>query len=167
MRPGPTSPRWKRWSTTRRTTRRLTKRCGPRTRSNPRRLAGTGRRERTILGRPTEVEWAVVFARVDDVPRHPVQLYEVAAYLSIFVGPWNLYRGLGSSLNGGVLSGLFLGGVFSSRVALEVFKVPQAAFAESLGMFSMGQWLSFPLIGLGTWLILRAGTSEQARLADA
>ena len=87
--------------------------------------------------------------------------------LSIFVGLWGLYCRLGPSLNQGVLFGLFLVGVFSARIVLEVFKAPQTAFAESRGMFSMGQWLSFPLIGLGIWLLFRAGTSEQARLADA
>jgi len=120
-----------------------------------------------ILGRPAEVSWAVVFSRVDQVPRHPVQLYESAAYLSIFIGLWGLYRAYGASLNRGVLFGLFLVGVFSSRIALEMFKAPQASFANILGPLSMGQWLSLPLVGLGLWLLFRSNPSGQARLAGA
>ena len=38
-----------------------------------------------LVGRPTDVPWAFVFARVDTVPRHPVTLYEAIAYLLIFI----------------------------------------------------------------------------------
>ena len=34
-----------------------------------------------ILGSATDMPWAVVFARVDLVPRHPAQLYEAFSYL--------------------------------------------------------------------------------------
>jgi prolipoprotein diacylglyceryltransferase len=34
----------------------------------------------------------VVFARVDEVPRHPVQLYEALGYLLIFPGLLAIYR---------------------------------------------------------------------------
>ena len=39
-----------------------------------------------IVGRPSSVPWAVVFARVDPYPRHPAMLYEALAYLTIFAG---------------------------------------------------------------------------------
>jgi prolipoprotein diacylglyceryl transferase len=38
-----------------------------------------------ILGVPTNLPWAVVFLRVDDIPRHPAMLYEALAYLLVFV----------------------------------------------------------------------------------
>ncbi len=37
-----------------------------------------------IVGRPSTVPWAVVFARLDPYPRHPAMLYEATAYLVIF-----------------------------------------------------------------------------------
>lgn len=38
-----------------------------------------------ILGVPSDKPWAIVFERVDMLPRHPAQLYEALAYLSIFM----------------------------------------------------------------------------------
>ena len=37
-----------------------------------------------IIGIPTNVPWAVVFSRIDNLPRHPAQLYESLSYLTIF-----------------------------------------------------------------------------------
>ncbi|MFT3740817.1 MAG: prolipoprotein diacylglyceryl transferase [Breznakibacter sp.] len=37
-----------------------------------------------IIGNPTNIPWAFVFVREDDLPRHPAQLYEAIAYLLIF-----------------------------------------------------------------------------------
>ncbi|MDH7577896.1 MAG: prolipoprotein diacylglyceryl transferase [Bacillota bacterium] len=36
-------------------------------------------------GKPTELPWGVVFTAVDDLPRHPTQLYSLLAGLSIFM----------------------------------------------------------------------------------
>ncbi len=109
-----------------------------------------------ILGQPADVAWAVVFARIDEVPRHPVQLYESLGYVLIFAGLLAIYRRRGPALPHGLLSGLFLTSVFSVRIALEPFKVPQAAFADQLPLFSMGQWLSLPFVAVGLALIARA-----------
>src|SRR3990172_6631502 len=61
-----------------------------------------------ILGRAAEVPWAVVFARVDNLPRHPAQLYEALAYLLIFAGLFLYYRKNVGDVNDGFLFGLFL-----------------------------------------------------------
>lgn len=37
-----------------------------------------------IYGFPANLPWAVIFARNDNIPRHPVQLYEALAYILIF-----------------------------------------------------------------------------------
>lgn len=109
-----------------------------------------------ILGQPTDVAWAIVFARVDSVPRHPVQLYESLGYLLIFIGLFAIYRRREPTLPHGLLAGLFLTSVFAVRIALEPFKVPQAAFAEQLPVLSMGQWLSLPFVAVGLALVARA-----------
>ena len=41
-----------------------------------------------IIGNPTEAPWAFVFKQVDDIPRHPGQLYEALAYIAIFLFLW-------------------------------------------------------------------------------
>ena len=44
-----------------------------------------------IVGLPSNVSWAVVFERIDSIPRHPAQLYESIAYLVGFIFMCLLY----------------------------------------------------------------------------
>ena len=107
-----------------------------------------------IIGTPTDVPWAFVFARLDAVPRHPAQLYESIAYAFVFVVLLAVYRKWGVRTPRGLLTGLFLMFVFGGRFLIEFVKVPQAAFGEALPL-SMGQLLSIPLIFAGLVLIVR------------
>jgi phosphatidylglycerol---prolipoprotein diacylglyceryl transferase len=109
-----------------------------------------------IVGMPTIVSWAVIFERVDDLPRHPVQLYEAVAYLSIFAVLVLAWRVEGLRRRQGLLAGLFLTLVFAARFALEFFKTPQAVY-EAGYFLSVGQWLSVPCVLAGLWLAVRAG----------
>ena len=45
-----------------------------------------------IIGAPTNVSWAVIFDRVDTLPRHPAQLYEALAYILTFLVLCFAYR---------------------------------------------------------------------------
>jgi prolipoprotein diacylglyceryl transferase len=112
-----------------------------------------------IVGMPTIAPWAVIFARVDDLPRHPVQLYEAVAYLVIFALLYTAWRADGVRGRQGLLSGLFLALVFTARFALEFFKTPQAAY-EAGSFLTVGQWLSVPCILAGLWLVARAGADR-------
>lgn len=114
-----------------------------------------------ILGVPADAPWAVVFARVDAVPRHPAQLYEAVAYGLIFLVLLAAYRRRGAATPHGFLTGLFLVLVFSARFAIETVKVPQAAFGAALPL-SVGQILSVPAIALGAWLLVRAIRTDRA-----
>ena len=51
-----------------------------------------------ILGLPSDAPWAMVFTRIDAVPRHPAQLYEALSYLLIFFLLFGLYRRKGPKL---------------------------------------------------------------------
>ena len=106
-----------------------------------------------ILGLPADVPWAVVFQRVDMIPRHPVQLYEAIAYALIFCVMFMLYlRGFGA--RAGRLTGAMLTMLFSARFFLEFFKTGQSSLDPSLPI-TMGQLLSVPLVIFGGWLLLR------------
>lgn len=105
-----------------------------------------------IVGLPTSGRWGVVFDAVDPLPRHPVQLYEAAAYLLVFGVLAALYRRHGRQTPRGLLLGVFLLLVFSARIALEFFKTPQAAY-EAGQVFSVGQWLSLPFVLFGAGMI--------------
>lgn len=106
-----------------------------------------------ILGNPTDVSWAVVFSRVDSLPRHPAQLYEAISYLVIFFLLAGIYRYTKKSENIGFLFGLFLVTVFSARIIVEFVKVTQEAYATGL-FLSTGQLLSIPFLLVGIGLIL-------------
>jgi prolipoprotein diacylglyceryl transferase len=100
-----------------------------------------------IIGRATDLPWSVVFLRVDLTPRHPSQLYEALAYLTIFgVGQFLYRRKL--PVKDGFFFGYLLAAVFGARFFLEFSKEAQVAFENSLPI-NMGQILSIPLIALG------------------
>ena len=108
-----------------------------------------------IVGIPTTVPWAVVFERVDALPRQPVQLYESICYGLIFVLLYGLLERHWQRMIPGQLLGLFLVLVFGVRFVLEFFKTSQTDFSMP-GPLSMGQWLSIPAVAIGLWLIQRA-----------
>lgn len=105
-----------------------------------------------ILGTPTDLPWAVVFARIDPVPRHPAQLYEAGAYGLVFVALFLLYRRKGQELSPGAIIGSFLALVFTARFFIEFVKERHAPFTEGLPL-SMGQILSIPMVALGIGLL--------------
>ncbi|MBE7214946.1 prolipoprotein diacylglyceryl transferase [Shewanella benthica] len=106
-----------------------------------------------ILGLPTNVPWAIIFERIDMLPRHPAQLYEAFAYLAIFIGLWAIYKYTEMKQKEGAIFGLFLVLVFSARFAIEFVKVKQAAYAEGMTL-SAGQWLSVPFLIVGVVLLV-------------
>lgn len=106
-----------------------------------------------ILGLPSEKPWAIVFARVDMIPRHPVQLYESLAYLILFFILVTLYKKASFDFSTRIIPGLFLTYVFVARFLLEYTKTPQADYTTSLP-FSTGQLLSIPFIIVGiVWML--------------
>ncbi len=108
-----------------------------------------------ILGLPSDVPWAMVFTRVDAVPRHPAQLYEALSYLFIFFLLLAVYRRKGPHLPRGILIGMFFTTVFGARFFIEFVKERHAAFEAGLPL-SMGQILSIPIVALGLWMVFRA-----------
>lgn len=105
-----------------------------------------------ILGTPSNVPWAIVFERIDNIPRHPVQLYESITYAVIFFILMTVYKQRADNLRPGLLMGLLLVLVFSARFMLEFVKVHQAAYASEF--LSVGQWLSIPAVLVGVVLLV-------------
>lgn len=112
-----------------------------------------------ILGLPSTLPWAVVFAKVDNIPRHPAQLYEAFAYLFIFGVLWLLYKN-GMAQKRGVLFGWFLVLVFSARFFIEFVKADQEGF-ESRLVLNMGQLLSIPFVVAGLYFLWRGNKDEE------
>ncbi len=105
-----------------------------------------------LYGKVTEAPWAFVFLAVDPLPRHPVQLYEVAYLVIIFGIMMTLYRYSQLSKKFGMLSGIFLILLTLFRIGAEFFK----SYETVLGGLNMGQLLSLPFLGLGILLVIMA-----------
>ena len=108
-----------------------------------------------ILGKATDVPWAVIFQRIDSVPRHPVQLYESISYAIGFLIVYLVYRFYGDKLRDGFIVGLTIVLIVSARIVLEFFKMPQAHY-ETGDAISVGQILSIPYLIGGLILIYLA-----------
>ncbi len=106
-----------------------------------------------IIGHATDVPWAVVFKRVDLVPRHPSQIYESIGYLAIAAIQYAAYRISKRHPKEGSLFGLALILGFGFRLFIERFKENQVSFEEGM-FFNMGQLLSVPFILFGLFFLL-------------
>lgn len=107
-----------------------------------------------IIGKPTDVAWSFVFTAVDNIPRHPTQLYEIIAYLICFIILIVLYVKQKEKIREGLLLGIFLIIIFGFRIFVEFFKENQSAFEAGMAL-NMGQILSIPLVVAGIYLLVR------------
>jgi phosphatidylglycerol:prolipoprotein diacylglycerol transferase len=107
-----------------------------------------------LWGRPTDVPWAMIFPNVDNLPRHPSQLYQFGLEgVLLFVILWTYAlrpRPMGA------VSGLFLFGYGAFRFIAEYSREPDAFLGFLAGGLTMGQWLSVPMMIAGAALMLWA-----------
>ena len=108
-----------------------------------------------LWGRPTDGWWGMVFPNVDNIPRHPSQLYEFALEgLALFTLLW-LFSSKRRPV--GAVSGLFLIGYGSFRFIGEFARTPDdGIFGLMTYGVSMGQWLSLPMVLAGIVMIVWA-----------
>ena len=97
--------------------------------------------------------WAMVFPHVDQIPRHPSQLYQfLAEGVVLFLLVWLFSR---KSRPDGRVAGMFALGYGALRFTTEFFREPDSFLGFlSLGL-TMGQWLCVPLMLIGVWLLVR------------
>jgi prolipoprotein diacylglyceryl transferase len=106
-----------------------------------------------ILGLPTDKPWAIIFERVDMLPRHPVQLYEAFAYLLLLVILVTIYKKSSFQTSTRFLPPVFLTYMFTVRFLLEYTKTKQADYTWDLPL-TTGQALSLPFILIGIiWIV--------------
>ena len=108
-----------------------------------------------LVGRPTDVPWAMIFLHVDGQPRHPSQLYQAAleGILLFVVLHWAARQ---ERLRGrpGMLSGIFLVGYAVARSIGEIFREPEVDLG-SWSFLTWGQVLSVPMLVIGLYLMMR------------
>ena len=98
-----------------------------------------------LYGTITNVPWAVIFVQVDNLPRHPSQLYE-ALLEGLFLFLLLIYFRNKFSNKPGVISGLFLIIYSIFRFIVEFFRVPDEQLGYIFFNLTMGQVVSLIFI---------------------
>ncbi len=98
-----------------------------------------------LVGRPTNSDWGVIFPHVDNILRHPSQLYESAKNLLLVIILTTIFFHLKKKNihRPGLLTSVFIGGYGVLRFTIEaLWRAPDSQF----GPFSSGQWLSIAMV---------------------
>ncbi len=107
-----------------------------------------------LYGRETDVFWSVKFISVDNISRHPSQLYEALFEGLILFFILNYLVKKKKYANPGLISSLFL--IFYSffRFILEFFRAPDVQIGYVFLNLTMGQLASVMLLFLGMYIYL-------------
>ena len=108
-----------------------------------------------LYGVETNLPWGVKFLKIDNLSRHPSQIYE-AIFEGIILFLILLYfRKKGFMKSPGMISGLFL--IFYSifRFSIEFLRVPDEQLGYLFFNLTMGQIMSFLFLLIGTFLTLK------------
>ena len=117
-----------------------------------------------LWGRPTDLPWAMIFPKVDELARHPSQLYQfVLEGLVLFVILW-LFSS--KPRRRGQVTGLFLLGYGVFRFMVEFVREPDSHLGFiAQNWMTMGQLLTLPMIVIGIWLLFIRKESPDARIS--
>ena len=107
-----------------------------------------------LYGKPSDFFWSVIFPAVDNLPRHPSQIYEAileGAVLFVIL----IIQILNKKTRTGVCSSFFLilYGVF--RIFSEQFREPDIQIGYIFNYLTMGSALSIVMIICGIFLLIR------------
>jgi phosphatidylglycerol---prolipoprotein diacylglyceryl transferase len=110
-----------------------------------------------LFGRVTDLPWGVVFPHGGSEPRHPTQLYEfvLEGVLIFVVINWAIYR-FKILARPGLAAGLYSLIYGLSRLLVETVREPDEQLGYFGQYFTMGMFLSLPMLAIGIWLILRS-----------
>tara|TARA_B100000575_G_scaffold255263_1_gene224941 strand:- start:359 stop:856 length:498 start_codon:yes stop_codon:yes gene_type:complete len=112
-----------------------------------------------LVGKATNGTWGVIYPQIDDVPRHPSQLYECFLEGIILFIILNLIYFKKNYITGTVSSAfLFFYGIF--RFISEIFREPDAHLGFLIGSLSMGMLLSLLMIFLSIILFYRINEAQ-------
>ena len=107
-----------------------------------------------LYGYETSVPWSVQFIQVDNLYRHPSQLYEAFFEGLVLFFILIYFRNKGFLKIPGYISGLFLIFYSSFRFIVEFFRVPDAQLGYLFFNLTMGQLISFIFFFVGIYLVL-------------
>ena len=107
-----------------------------------------------LYGIESNLPWAVKFVQIDNLYRHPSQLYEAFFEGLVLFSILIYFRNRGFMKISGFISGLFL--IFYSifRFVIEFFRVPDEQLGYLFLDLTMGQMISFIFFLIGTYLLI-------------
>ena len=108
-----------------------------------------------LYGIETKMPWAVKFIKVDDLFRHPSQLYEAALEGLILFIILLYFRYKGFLKIPGTISGIFLTFYSFFRFIVEFFRVPDEQLGYLFFNLTMGQIISLIFFIVGIYLIFK------------
>ena len=114
-----------------------------------------------LFGKPTNVPWSVIFPQVDNVPRHPSQIYEAffeGVLLFLILLPF-IYN---KKVKTGLCSGLFLIFYGFFRILAEQFREPDLQIGYLFNHFSLGSILSLIMIVAGVLILQKIKKNERS-----
>jgi len=107
-----------------------------------------------LYGIETKFFWAVKFVQVDNLYRHPTQLYEALFEGIILFLILIYFRNKGFMKVPGLISGLFLFLYSIFRFLIEFLRVPDEQLGYLFLNLTMGQIISFVFLLIGIYLII-------------
>jgi len=114
-----------------------------------------------LYGIPTEVPWAVTFIQIDNLPRHPSQLYEAILEGIVLFLILLHFRKKNFLNKPGLISGIFLIIYSIFRFFIEFFRLPDEQLGYLILNLSIGQLISLVFILLGIILYYLKNENKQ------
>ena len=114
-----------------------------------------------LYGTPTDIPWAVTFIQIDNLSRHPSQLYEAILEGVILFIILMYFKNKDYLKKPGLISGLFL--IFYSlfRFFIEFVRVPDEQLGYLIFELSMGQIISLISFVIGIILFYLKNENKQ------
>lgn len=104
-----------------------------------------------LIGLPSNLPWSVIFVKIDQIPRHPSQLYEALLEgIMLFVILNLIFK---FKKIKGYISAYFLILYSLFRIVSEQFRLPDEHLGYVLGNLSMGSVLSIIILLIGIFIL--------------
>ena len=114
-----------------------------------------------LYGIETNMIWGVKFVKIDNLYRHPSQLYEAFFEGLVLFIILIFFRNKGFMKTPGIISSLFLIFYSTFRFFIEFFRVPDKQLGHLLFNLSMGQIMSLFFLLIGIFLIIKKNEKKK------
>ena len=112
-----------------------------------------------LIGTPTNLPWSVIFVKIDNIPRHPSQIYEAlleGLLLFLIINLIFKYKKIK-----GYVSAIFLILYSLFRILAEQFRLPDEHLGYIFSFLSMGTILSFVMVFTGLIIFIYVKYNRQ------